>query len=631
MNWVLLNVLILGILSTSCSSTKNKKSLHQKKHFTQQNKLRLKNLSLLPQTWALKKIFQGSVPLMESSPMLLTNFTKEWEILKNYYQQKKFRVMWAESPGISPLRLEWINTLKNAPSYGLRSKHYFLEELKILEKKVLINIDSPKLPQLLAELEILYSMSFNLFCQDYSLGRLNPKYYTPQNFLQFMTGGNFEKILSGLAPKFGAFKRIQKNLIHYLNLAPFDLPPVKNPKGLPWSKNISDDHIILRSPKNFEKFQKEIWEIKKKLSLLGDLEWSPSKIKEEFSQIPSEENKAKFKEIFDDNFVRSIKRFQSRHGLHVTGIIDQETLREINRPLSYRIDQLTVNLERWRWMPKDLGETFILVNIPNFNLTVMENKKSILEMKVIVGRDLRQTPSFGSFPSSITINPYWHVPPTLLVEDIIPRIIEDQNYLKDHNFKIYRMRTPGDSLLKEIKSREIDPAEIDFKSITKENLDKNLILRQDPGPFNPLGKMIFHLPNPYQVYLHDTSVPSKFLKKDRNLSGGCIRLEKPMLFAEFLLKDDPNWSKEKLLKQIDSKMTLRIPIKRKIPLFLVYWTSWINSKGSVHFRNDIYLWDKKILNYLKMHPSEKIIQQHLEQKSGTEIQLPLFLPQIFGN
>lgn len=283
-------------------------------------------------------------------------------------------------------------------------------------------------------------------------------------------------------------------------------------------------------------------------------------------------------DFFDKALNDAVVHFQKRHGLEPDGVVGRETMNEINIPIAKRIRQIELNLGRWRRLPFTAEYRYIIINIASFELKLIEGGKPIMKMKVIVGRDYRQTPVFSSEITSIIINPYWRVPYSIAVKDILPELRKDPGYLDKKHIKV--INSNG----KEVSEAFDD--QIDWKNIS--GRDFNYRLKQEPGPLNALGRLKFDIPNQYGVYLHDTPVQGLFKKARRGFSSGCIRLERPLDIAAYLLSDDADWPREKIVEAIESKKTRTIRLKRPIPVHVVYITAWVSEDGLLNFRQDIY-------------------------------------------
>jgi len=300
-------------------------------------------------------------------------------------------------------------------------------------------------------------------------------------------------------------------------------------------------------------------------------------------EIPSPQDP----EIYDDTLREEIIRFQRLNGLEALGNIGPQTLMILNRTLEDRISCIEVNMERIRWLPLEFPEYYALVNIANFELHLIEDGQVIRIHNVVVGKPFRMTPVFSSTMQYIVINPTWTVPPTILREDLIPEIRKNNLALTQKNIKVY------DQQGKPLDSDSVDWSGSEVFSY---------IYRQDPGKGNALGQVKFMFPNPFNVYLHDTPNKELFQRTERAFSSGCIRVQKPLELAEYLLRDQPEYSAREIRRIIESGVTKTVMLNSKPDVFLLYLTAWVDGNGEMNFRRDIYGRDKKLIEALDAIP-----------------------------
>lgn len=279
----------------------------------------------------------------------------------------------------------------------------------------------------------------------------------------------------------------------------------------------------------------------------------------------------------------SVKQFQRRHGLEADGVVGSVTLAALNVPVEIRIQQLEWNLERWRWLPADLGERYLLVNVAGFYMQAVEGDHVVLEMDVIVGRPYRRTPVFSDRMTYLVLSPYWHVPHSLAVQDKLPAIKKDANYLSRGGYTVLQGWGSDE--------RVIDPQTIDWSALSRQNFPYRL--RQDPGPNHALGMVKFMFPNRFNVYLHDSPQRELFSRAERSYSSGCIRLSRPLDLVSYLLRDQPAWTPATIERAARQKNEQTVQLRQAIPIHLQYWTAW--SVGEeIHFRRDIYERDQRL-------------------------------------
>jgi len=289
-------------------------------------------------------------------------------------------------------------------------------------------------------------------------------------------------------------------------------------------------------------------------------------------------------DYFDEVLEDGIRRFQARHGLKVDGIVGPKTRFALNVPVEDRIRQIRLNMERWRWLPQDLGNCHLTVNTADFKLIVVENEQTIKSIRTIVGKIKRPTPVFSQKITYLELNPYWNIPHSIALNDILPRIKKDPGYIADNNIRVFENW--------EEDARELNPESIDWDAITKKNFVYKL--RQDPANSNALGRIKFIFPNEFSIYLHDTPTRNLFNKTRRTFSSGCIRIEKPVELAAYLLQNNSKWSLEKLVAAVNRKKNKIILLSDPIKIYILYWTAWVDKDGIINFRDDIYGRDRRL-------------------------------------
>ncbi|TVR97941.1 MAG: peptidoglycan-binding protein [Rhodospirillales bacterium] len=293
-------------------------------------------------------------------------------------------------------------------------------------------------------------------------------------------------------------------------------------------------------------------------------------------------------DYFDAALESAVMAFQQRHGLTPDGVVGAKTRAALDVPLSARIRQLVLNMERWRWMPRDLGEIHVLVNMAGFELTLVEGGADVLDMRVVVGLPYRSTPAFSGTITYLEFNPYWNIPHSIATKDILPRVQRDPNYLDAQGIRVFT-GWGSDAL-------ELNPWMIDWWAFSQGNFPFRL--RQDPGPKNALGRVKFMFPNQFAVYLHDTPSPELFRRAVRTFSSGCIRVEKPVELAHHLLAHNRGWTLERIQTEMRGGPRRIVTLNRAVPVHLTYLTAWSTADGTVHFRDDIYGRDAVLSNAL---------------------------------
>jgi murein L,D-transpeptidase YcbB/YkuD len=289
--------------------------------------------------------------------------------------------------------------------------------------------------------------------------------------------------------------------------------------------------------------------------------------------------------VYDPRLVAAVKSFQNDLGLRPTGIVSGTTLAELNVPIQARINQVILNMERWRWLPKKFEPDYLLVNIPEYRLRVFEQGKQALTMRVIVGKTLTATPIFSDKMEYVVLSPYWNVPFSIIDKELRPKLAADPQGTLDR-LDMEVVKGYGR------KATIIDPTTIDWANLTPETF--KYTLRRRPGPKNDLGEVKFIFPNSNDIYLHDTPHNELFSETKRNFSHGCVRVEQPVQLATYLLRDNPNWDQTAIQDTIAERKEKYVTLKEKLPVYLVYLTAWADADGHPHFRDDIYGHDKAL-------------------------------------
>ncbi|MBO3270857.1 L,D-transpeptidase family protein [Hymenobacter defluvii] len=288
---------------------------------------------------------------------------------------------------------------------------------------------------------------------------------------------------------------------------------------------------------------------------------------------------------YDSELVAAVKKFQQQTGQRTDGVVGGETLRLLNIPLDKRIDQIVLNMERWRWIPKRFEQNYLLVNIPDYKLHVVEEGKEVMNMNVIVGKTLNATPVFSDKVEYVVLAPYWNVPFSIIDKEMRPKLVANpQAYLDRLDMEVVKGWGA--------KATPIDPTTVDWANLTQANW--KYTLRRRPGPKNDLGDVKFIFPNSNDIYLHDTPHDELFSQTKRNFSHGCVRVAEPIKLATYLLRNKPGYNENTILSTIGERQEKYITLPEKLPVYLVYFTAWVDDAGHLNFRDDIYGHDKNL-------------------------------------
>lgn len=281
------------------------------------------------------------------------------------------------------------------------------------------------------------------------------------------------------------------------------------------------------------------------------------------------------RDSFDLRLQNALNAFQINNGLIVKNYLDRETISTLNIPVSKRLAQIKVNMERWKTLPASMGAHYLFVNIADFKLDVWRNDTPVVSMNVVVGKIYRKTPVFQAKLSHIIFNPTWNIPATILKEDILPLVLKDTSYLRKRHIRLYHTEKGG-------RRHEFPSDSVDWNNMLVEHFPYELI--QDAGGDNALGAVKFMFPNSYNVYLHDTPSKELFKKSERVFSSGCIRVSDAVTLASHLL----GISKKKVRSYIQGGETTTVYLHEPINVFIEYFTAWVDVRGVLQFRKDVY-------------------------------------------
>jgi len=484
------------------------------------------------------------------------------EALAEFYRGRDFQPLWLHGFELRPAALDLIEHLRSAPEHGLCSNAYLLDELEELLRirEQFARHQIPLAPFNRAVLDLFLSQAFFAYATHLVEGQVDPalahvdwrarrrKADLRKLLTYAVEQDRMSRVLNDLMPSQPGYQQLIGALQEYREIAARGGWP-QIPPGETLRPGMVDERLPL---------------LRQRLRGAGDLPPMP----------PTEDLR------FDAGTIAGVEHFQRRHGLAADGVVGAKTLAALNVPIETRIRQLELNLERWRWLPKSLGKRYIVVNIADFSLRVVEDGQTVLEMPVIVGTPYRKTPVFSAYMTYLEFSPYWTVPSTILREDKLPAIKADPNYLSTKHFRILQRQGA--------EWTEVDAATIDWQQVEPEHFPG--LLRQDPGPWNPLGRVKFMFPNGFNVYLHDTNERGLFENAVRSFSSGCIRVKQPVELALYLLADQPDWTPRRVQDYFGLPAPERVDIE-PIPVHIQYWTAWVEADGAVAFRPDVYLRD----------------------------------------
>jgi len=562
------------------------------------------------------KIFKNQFASIDGYIIQNDSLITYYDTLKYFYSLRDYQPLFIKSFDDNDKVFSLISILERAEEHGLNPEQYHFSD--IINDFAGATDTVPNLSRyyLLAMTELLVSDAILKYSYHLRYGIVNPKTLFPDTYFLPIDDSSKGSLLESLT---------QENLIRYLN----DIQPK--------SKRYKDLQTEL---KHFESYRDSMWQvipvpIKKieegdrdpsmaliinRLITLGFLDTSTVRIKD-FN-------------VYDTLLVNSVKHFQRLNGLNDDGVIGKNTIEHLNTTPQDYINKIKLNLERFRWNNYTDTAQYVLVNIPDFRLFIYDKGNEIFTSKVCVGRKRPssyekqlerykktrhwedkpedwQTPITNGELSYLVLNPTWSVPESIIREEIFQKVSKDSNYLIDHNFKVY------------LDTSEVDPDKITLSDLSAKEIPYKIV--QGPGAGNALGKIKFIFPNRFGIYLHDTPTRPPFKYSNRAVSHGCIRVENPMPLAEFLLKDHTKWNidflkieigqmvedkskiveykkmRNKLRKDAEDEKTTEVYLSRKVPVFIDYYTAWVDENGEINFRDDVYNMDKILMEYLITH------------------------------
>jgi murein L,D-transpeptidase YcbB/YkuD len=491
-------------------------------------------------------------------------------LVLRFYERRGFNAAWSVKRGLRDEALQLADALEAAPREGLELGDAQADQVRarveILSSAREALGRRPE-PRVLAETDILLTRSFFKHAMHLHSGlidparlpsdwHLNPRRTDLVNVLeQALATRDVAGALGSLKPAHPGYVALRALLERYREIAHAGgwrgVPP-----GQPLRRGSAGERVRL---------------LRARLAAEGDLHRSLAD-----------------GETFDAALVAAVRRFQARHGLDTTGVVGARDRVELDVPVEARIRQITLNLERWRWLPALLGERYLLVNIPGFTLEAREPDRTVLAMRVVVGKELSRTPMFSDSITYLVFNPVWELPIEIAKNEVLPAIQQDPGYLAKNQLRLYERHGRG--------LREVDPAKVDWQRITPEEF--GFAVKQDPGPGNSIGHVKFMCPNQFAVYLHDTPAGHLFSATQRDFSHGCVRVERPLELALYLLRGKAGWDSARIVAAFDTLKNTVVQLPEPVPVHLLYWTTWVDDSGVAQFRRDVYAVDSLLTDAL---------------------------------
>ena len=506
--------------------------------------------------------------------LMLSNFPNRTDDLESLYKMSNHQLLWLGNANAEKNITDALNLLTNAAVHGLKPKNYDTETLRQkLQPALTLKPDSYKE---LALYDTALSISLLRFLHDLHYGRVNPQGINfnlklrekklidlPLLIKNSLAQNDLVQLPTSVEPKLNQYQKLKQALANYQQLA-LSAPPFK---------------LDVKETLHPGESHPQIAELRRFLTIVGDLPEDKTVISAEKSSL------------YTNAIVTGVKKFQKRHGLTADGHIGKGSVAALNVPFSYRVTQIELAMERLRWLPElNIGAS-IIVNIPAFQLwafdAIDQADVNIVNMRVVVGNALKtQTPVLMAEMHFIDFMPYWNVPYSIIKNEILPKLIQNRNYLDKENMELVSVFRDGEK-----------PTALNEETM---NLLKEgkLRIRQRPGGKNALGKVKFIFPNKDDVYLHDTPANALFSKSRRDFSHGCVRVANPQKLAEFALKNQDNWNAETIQLAMNTPKMQRVILKKPIPVLFFYTTAFFDQYDKLEFYPDIYGHDAVLLEAL---------------------------------
>ena len=482
-------------------------------------------------------------------------------LARAFYRNREFVPAWVNARGATDDAKQLMDAIEAAPDEGLDRAGYGWDSIRVAIKEVEAGMIGPA-PEArrLAALDLRLTRTFLALAAHLALGQVNPKqipadWHVPRPEIDLVATLNQalerhrvrDALLQDLPPQDDRYGRLRDALKRYHAIA--------SNGGWP---AVTSGPALRRGQRG-----ERVKALQARLAASGDL---------------GSEGAG----VFDPATEAAVRRFQTRHGLEPSGVAGAEVLTAMSVPLERRIRQIELNMERWRWRHEPIEGRYLMVNIPDFSLQVVDDHRTVLAMRVVVGKQFTRTPIFSDEITYLVLNPFWNITQNIAANEMLALVQKEDDYLERHSIRVFD--GPGED------ANEVDARKVNWGSIAPEEF--KFFFRQEPGPENPLGRIKFMCPNQFDVYLHDTSAGHLFNAQERDFSHGCVRVEKPLELAEYLLNGRPDGDHAGILNALEACRDSSVRLPRPIPVHIVYWTAWVDAEGEVQFRDDVYEVDR---------------------------------------
>ena len=483
---------------------------------------------------------------------LLPEQRKVWTKVQAIYAalEPEYGLLWLHQGQLTPIAEQVLSLLDNVEQHGLQRLDYRIDQINILDR----NVNQLNLQEAV-RLDTAITASFVAYLRALTDGRIEP----------YEVDQSSDNIIAIEPPKVDSLK-VVRQVLEQNSLAAADALEPQHPQYQQLKKAYAYYQWLNTQPplpplmlETVLKPGQPSGQINRLVQYLQ---------REDYLQDPIRSL------TYTPALVTAVKRYQQNHGLKPDGVIGPKTLAAFNQSLTDKQQQIAINMDRWRWLPRDLGDDYLLVNVPEFKLRLY-GQEPVQEIDVIVGRRMRPTPVFKDRVTHVVFSPYWNVPRSITTRDLLPKLQDSPTYLTDKRYEVLQGNTIVDTQL------AID------QFLQQDTFPYRL--RQKPGANNALGQVKFMFPNQYAIYLHDTPADALFERTTRTFSSGCIRVEEPVKLAQWLL-DSTHWNTERIQNSMLQDKPTTVHLEQSIPVYIIYLTTFVDD-DQIHFLPDIYRHD----------------------------------------
>ena len=479
----------------------------------------------------------------------------EWQRVRAFFEAREYRPAWTSGTGLSPAFHDAVTLIEEADRDALAPDDYDLDWLQAERDRLsgLLSRGSLETDEAIVDAELRTTAAVLRWARHLSAGRFDPRRAeiwipapqepSPEDIVtQAVADGRVDELPSILRPPHGEYAALLKLRERYVALA----------AGEPWPEVEGKGYVRPGEEDG------SVRALRARLAAEGDLD----------SRHVTDDA------LLDGPVAAALRAFQERHGLPAEAVLGPATRAALNTSAAMRLRQIDVNIERWRFAPRDLGRRHVRVNIPAYHLALVEDGRVELGMRAVIGSKDTPTPVLSDEMRHIVFSPYWNIPESIVADEVLPRLLNDPDYLRRNDIELVRVEDGT--------AEVVDASEVDWLGF-----DPSLRLRQRPGRTNALGKLKFILSNHLNIYLHDTPADGLFSRVSRALSHGCVRVERPVTLAQRLLHGQ-GWGEQRIAEAMEQGDEHWVRLEEPLPVHLMYITAWTGEDGRAQFRTDVY-------------------------------------------